>query len=204
MKSQQTIWDEEYNLNKNKWKKDTLKLPLIMKDKAVLELGVGNGKTLRAILRQHPKKVAGVDFSTKAIEICRKSFSDEKVVFKKADVKNIPFNNKEFDIIVCYYILNNLSRAEIKKALSEIKRVLKNNGKIIFKDFATGDFREKGIIRNHTIKNKKGIVCHFFTSAEVKSLFKDFSKANFKIKTSYPITHKPNLRRKTISGIITK
>ena len=51
MKSQEYIWNELYK-NRLSWKKETKGLPNIIKGKDVLELGAGNGKTLRAIIKQ--------------------------------------------------------------------------------------------------------------------------------------------------------
>ena len=117
----------------------------------------------------------------------------------------MPFNNNSFDLIVCYYLLNNLKEKDKVKAINEMKRVLNSKGKIFFQDFSKGDFRQKGrIIEKHTIQNKSGIICHFFTEVEIKRLFKDFSEIKTEIKETRPITHKSELKRKIISAVITK
>ncbi|MDP1695791.1 MAG: class I SAM-dependent methyltransferase [archaeon] len=201
MNNQQKLWDKEYQQHKIKWHKDTQTLPKILKNKVILELGIGNGKTLRSILKQNPKEVTAIDFSKEAIVQAKKEFSRTK--FIKSDIIKMPFPKEYFDIVVCYYILNNLSKKEIKEAVKEIKRVLKTNGKILFEDFAVGDFRETIKIPSHTIQKKNGIICHFFTIIELKTLFKNFSKINLKEKISKPIAYK-NLKRKIISGAITK
>ena len=205
MKSQESIWNEEYKNTKNKWRKETINFPKIKKNSRVLELGVGNGKTLKSILRQKPKEITAIDFSQEAINqiISNKNF--QKVKFIKSNIKKLPFKEKTLDIIVCYYILNNLLEEDRKKAVNEIHRVLKPKGELIFQDFAIKDFRQKGkIIEKNTTQNKVGLICHFFTKPEIKKLFKQFSKVKLEIKTTKPIIHKPKLKRKIISGIITK
>lgn len=201
MKSQQILWNKEYKQHKIRWRKETQTLPKILKNKIILELGIGNGKTLRSILKQNPREVTAIDFSQEAINQAKKEFSNTN--FIKSNIINLPFKNKQFNIVVCYYILNNLSEKERKIAVSEIRRILKPNGRVIFEDFAVGDFREKEgkIISSHTIKKKNGIICHFFTIKELKILFKSFSKISLKEKISKPIVHK-NLKRKIISGTI--
>lgn len=201
--NQKKVWDIEYKQHRIKWHKDTQTLPKILKNKIVLELGLGNGKTLRSILKQKPKETIAIDFSGEAIKHAKKEFTDTK--FIKADITRMPFPKEQFDVVVCYYLLNNLSEKERKRALSEIYRVLKKKGKLIFEDFAVGDFREKEskIISQHTIQKKNGIVCHFFTIKELKTLFKNFSQLKFQEKTSKPIIHK-SLKRKIIFGAITK
>ena len=183
LENQKAVWNSEYRLNKDKWKKETANVPKIMKGKIILELGVGNGKTLISILRQHPKKVVAIDFSSKAIEMCRKSFSSKSIIFKITDMNDLPFKNKEFDVIVCYYVLNNLLDKNRDSALDEISRVLKSDGKIVFEDFAAGDFRERGnFIGKHTIRKKNGLICHFFTAKKAESILKENSveEVNYK------------------------
>jgi len=208
MKNQEAIWNIEYRKNEQKWRRETINLPKFIKNKKVLEIGVGNGKTLRAILRQNPKNIVVMDFSSEALNRCKKIFHEKKISFVKANVANLPFENEEFDIIVCYYVLNNLLEKEREKAVKEINRVLKTKGKLLFEDFAVGDFRETNknqkTIEFHTIKNKKGIICHFFELGEIKKLFNGFSAKKLAQKTFNPIIHKPKLKRKIISGIFVK
>ncbi|MBW2973140.1 methyltransferase domain-containing protein [Candidatus Woesearchaeota archaeon] len=47
-----------------------------------------------------------------------------------ADVQKLPFNSSAFDTIVCIDVLEHVKKD--KKAIAEICRVLKNNGKLIF------------------------------------------------------------------------
>jgi len=208
MKNQESIWNIEYRKNPHKWNKETINLSKLMKNKKVLEIGVGNGKTLHAILKQNPKSVVAMDFSSESLNICRKIFRGKNISFVKADITNLPFENEEFDMVVCYYVLNNLLKKERKKAVNEIIRVIKTKGKLLFEDFAVGDFREtnkdKKIIESHTIKNKNGIICHFFEIKEIKKLFNIFSTKKLVQRTFNPIITMPKLKRKIISGIFVK
>ena len=206
MASQEKIWDSEYIKNPCKWNKETPYLPNLIKNKSVLEIGVGNGKTLRSILRQKPKSITVIDISKEAIKISKSLFKEKKVNFLKANIKNIPFKEEEFNIIVCYYIFNNLKERERKKAVSEIYRVLKRGGKILFEDFEEGDFRKKEgkEIENNTIKKRNNIIQHFFTKKEILLLFTKFSKVKIKEFSFYPFKGKKNIKRKIISAIFKK
>ena len=208
MKDQEKIWDKEYSKNKNKWHKETTNLPKITPKSKVLELGVGNAKTLKAILKQSPKEVTAIDFSHEAINQSRDLFRNNNLKLIRADVRELPFKNNSFNLIFCYYLLNNLQEKGRKKAIKEMHRVLAQKGIIIFEDFAVGDFRQeektKKQIKKNTIQNKLGIICHFFTKSEIKRLFKDFSKIKIELKETNPITHKSQLKRKIISATITK
>jgi len=206
MKHQEKMWDKIYQDEGDKWNKESLSLPNVLRNKSVLELGVGNGKTLKAILRQKPKEVIAIDFSKGAIELCKRKF-DKIGCFKliEGDVRDMPFEDDYFDYIICYYILNNLLEKDRKKAVVEIFRVLKKNGKVLFEDFAEGDFREKGeVIEKNTRFKKNGLMCHFFSEIELKKLFNECSSFKAKIKVSRPIKGKPHLIRRIFLAEIKK
>ncbi|MDO8647301.1 MAG: class I SAM-dependent methyltransferase [Candidatus Diapherotrites archaeon] len=175
--SSKKTWNDEYRFKKNVWRSRFNELfpEKTFTGKKVLELGVGNGKTLEKILLQKPRKVFAVDFSPIAIRLCEEKFAKEKSIgFFEADLKELPFKNSEFDIIVCFHTLAHLLENERQPAVLEIKRVLKKGGILLFEDFAVGDFRfGKGKeIEESTFRRGNGITYHYFTAKEVGELFK--------------------------------
>lgn len=204
MGDQEPIWNQEYQKHRNKWHKET-KLPKTFKNLNVLELGAGNGKTLISILKQKPKSLTAIDFSRESIHQLKskKELSDTNII--QANIQNLPFQDNCFDIVVCYYILNNLLESERVKAVIEMRRVLKPKGVLLFEDFSKGDFRQKGkSIEENTIQKSNGLICHFFTKSELTNLFNSFSKKQFIIKKSNPIAYKSKLKRIIISGNLIK
>jgi len=169
-------WNSEYRSKGQVWRA-RFNEPFqegIFTGKKVLELGVGNGKTLEKILLQKPALVKAVDFSPIAIRLCEKKFSEIKnAKFFEADLQNLPFKDSEFDIIVCFHSLAHLLENERPAAVSEIKRALKAGGKLLFEDFAIGDFRfAKGTeIEKNTFQRGNGIIYHYFTAEEIQGLF---------------------------------
>lgn len=210
MKSQEKIWDLEYKKNNNIWKKEVPNLPNIFKNKTILELGVGNGKTLYSILIQKPKKVIAADFSSEALNISKIIFEKERNVrFVKASALSLPIEDNFFDIVVCRYILNNLKKKEREKAVKEMHRVLKKDGKIIFEDFSKEDFRylsknKPVLVEKNTIIKENGMICHFFEKEELDILFSRFSKHKVKKISFQPIKLKPNLKRSIFTAMIEK
>ena len=209
MASQQELWNEEYAHAADKWNKETKDLLPLLKDKVVLELGVGNGKTLHTILRQKPKRVIAIDYAQNAIDICSKKFEKEGNVFlMKADILNLPLGELEFDVIVCYYVLNALLAEERDRAINEIFSVLKHKGIVLFEDFAIGDMREieqeAYTQEKHTTKKVNGLLCHYFDVDEIKKLFKGFTPVSCELKISNPIHNKPEFTRKIIQATFEK
>ncbi len=208
MKNQEKIWNIEYTKEEKLWKKEVVNLPKICKNKEVLELGTGNGKTLISIIKQKPSKVIAMDFSSKSIEISSNLFKKEKnIKFLKADATYLPFKENSFEVIFARYILNNLIKKERLKAIKEIYRVLKEDGLLFFEDFALGDFRSANMedkTEKNTLQKSNGMICHFFEKTELENLFKQFSKNNLK-KISYtPFKNKKDLKRVIFSGILEK
>ncbi len=139
---------------------------------------------------------------TKAKELVKSG----KVEFIKANLLDFQADEK-FDVIVCYYVLNNLKEDERQKAADVMHGLLNKSGIILFEDFAVGDFREKEsskLIESHTIERIDGLICHFFTKQEIKLLFKSFNGIKTSEKTFSPLRLKPEIKRKILSAVIKK
>jgi len=83
----------------------------------ILDVGCGNGPLVNLIYKKF-KRVVGLDFSQEAL----KHVKSEKVL---ADISNIPFENKSFDLVVCSETLEHLAQEDYLKAIEEIKRICK-------------------------------------------------------------------------------
>ncbi len=118
----------EYPLEKGyyrHWRKD-----LLSKVKGnVLELGVGTGKNL-PYYNYDTITLTAVDISPRMLEKARKKAANKKypVKFIILDSERWPFLDKSFDSIVATFVLCSVS--DPKKVLTEMRRVLKKNGKI--------------------------------------------------------------------------
>lgn len=167
-------WEKEYSRKGRLWRGTTnFKLELPGKSR-VLELGCGDGKNLSAISTQG-FEVHAIDTSMKAIELCKeylKHFGG-KADFHLMDARNLKFTANHFDAVFNFHCLGHLLEEERKKAASEALRVLKEKGKLFFKEFGSRDFRtSKGReVEEMTFERKTGIITHYFTVHEVKELF---------------------------------
>ena len=204
------VWNREYGRCGTYWGRKTKCLPHVFGGKTVLEAGVGNGKTLLSILDQGPRYVAAIDFSHQALKLCEKTVGrKDNLAYTRADLLNLPFAQETFDVVVLYYVLDNMLQQERIEAVEEARRFLRDGGKAVFEDFAVGDFREAtakrvNVPEPHTLLKKKGLICHYFTEEEVLGLFRDFRKKEAAIRESKPIKNKDHLVRRTISGVMEK
>lgn len=98
----------------------------------VLDYGCGSG-TYTFYLAKHDAIVTGIDISNVSIEQAKKRALHENILSKPLflvmNAEDLSFNNDYFDIVCGGAILHHL---DLDKALSEITRILKRNGKAVF------------------------------------------------------------------------
>ena len=98
----------------------------------VLEIGIGSGLNLPFYNKENVKHLMAIDPSK---EVWNKNVIDLKKLpfdfeFVKAFAEDIPADTNSFDTVVITYSLCTIP--ETNKALEEIRRVLKPNGKLLF------------------------------------------------------------------------
>lgn len=105
----------------------------------VLEIGTGTGLIAFRIC-EYAKSITALDYSPEMIQIAKKKQTGKQnttIHFETGDCYNLNFNEKTFDLVIASNIMHLLTEPE--KALSEIKRVMKLNGRVILPTFCHGD-----------------------------------------------------------------
>ena len=116
-----------YFFNENLEMPTTLKLLGSIKGKRILDLGCGPG-LYASVLKQRGAIVKGIDASEELIKIAREEVKG--VEFILGDAEKLPYRNNEFDIVLSALVLGHFDKWN--KVLSEIRRVLKKNGVLVF------------------------------------------------------------------------
>ena len=101
------------------------------KDKIVLDYGCGIGNTAEKVFSYKAKSITGIDISEVSISKA-KDFAKEKKIdvdFKVDNCEESSLNDNSFDVVYGTGILHHL---KLEKCLSEIHRILKKNGELIF------------------------------------------------------------------------
>jgi ubiquinone/menaquinone biosynthesis C-methylase UbiE len=98
--------------------------------KSVLDCGCGTG-FISATLSQNGAKVTAFDLSNGMLKVAQKRASSWKldIPLVESAFEKLPFKDNSFDFVVGAMILHH---TELEGAVSEIKRVLKKDGKILF------------------------------------------------------------------------
>ena len=142
-------------------------LPDAAKKTRGLEVGVGTGRFAS------PLSIAnGIDPSTEMAKVAQ----SRGIKIKIGNGENLPYRNEEFDyvliaITICFV-------QEPKKVISEAKRVLKNQGKIILAIVDRNSFLGKFYQRKGSIFYERAT---FFSVKEMEELLRDnkFGKFSF-------------------------
>lgn len=114
----------------------------IKKDSKVLFVGCGDGREIKYILK-NTKNITGLDHNKDAVNKAKqifKKYPKIKIIFGEAT--NLPFRDKSFDYVLCMGVFMNLGKNKIS-SLKEMKRVLKNEGKIILDTYSENAMAER-------------------------------------------------------------
>lgn len=107
-------------------------------DEKVLDAGCAYG---RSSVFFKPENYTGVDFSPDFIDIAKKKFPD--YTFQVANLKELPYKDKEFKWSFCISIRNmvvsNLGEEEWQKMANELKRV---SEKVLILEYGTFESKE--------------------------------------------------------------
>lgn len=118
-----------FNTNKTDWNVWFFKKMDIPVSSRILELGCGNGllwqRNEQAINKGWDITLS--DFSDGILQSAKQNINNDNFKYKIFDIQDIPYEDESFDIIIARHMLYHVP--DIDKALSEIRRVLKPNGK---------------------------------------------------------------------------
>jgi ubiquinone/menaquinone biosynthesis C-methylase UbiE len=128
----------EGNEYRREKRRKELKIFLSLLDKKegeeVLELGCSSG-----FLTKHLGRVTAIDTSTDMLKIAHSKNPQSRCV--PGDMFKMDFKDDTFDKVTTMRVWNHLDKNDFKRALSEVKRVLKSGGVFVF------DMEDKSWIR---------------------------------------------------------
>ena len=130
IKKAYNIWASQYDTNENRTrdldKTATIETLKNYDFESVLELGCGTGKNTKWLLEK-AKQIIGLDFSQEMLKKAKEKISDERVIFKKADLtESWKIDNNFADLITCSLTLEHLKN--LNHVFNQARLKLKNNG----------------------------------------------------------------------------
>lgn len=106
--------------------KDEQVISFVGDSSRIIDIGCGEGILLEKLVKRFPdRQVIGVDLSKENIEICKRH--NLPVVYD--NIFDLKFADNSFDCCIFMEVIEHLTKPE--KAILEIHRILKNDGKLI-------------------------------------------------------------------------
>lgn len=124
------IWANQYDTNENRTRDldilSTIETLSKYNFENVLELGCGTGKNTKWLLEK-AKRIIGIDFSQEMLNKAKEKISDERVIFKRADLtKSWEIDNNFADLITCNLTLEHIKN--LNHIFNQANLKLKKNG----------------------------------------------------------------------------
>ena len=151
-----------------------------MREINILEVGCGGANNL-LFMAKEGANVFGIDSSEVAINTAKKRFFKEKLKgnFIRADFRKISYPNSFFDLIIDRCAVTCVDKINSKLVFSEIRRVLKKNGKFFFNTYCkthTSHMGGKVLSNGITSEIQTGTLVgngnlSFFDKDEIKNQF---------------------------------
>ncbi len=93
-----------------------------------LDDGCGSGYGTHYLAENGIGTIIGIDLSDNAIEYANKHCKTEKCMFKQMDALNLEFEDKYFDVVISFDVLEHISEEKQVAFISEVARVLNDDG----------------------------------------------------------------------------
>ncbi len=179
--NQQQVWNkiaESWSNFRQRPSKIAEELSKKWKPGKILDIGCGNCRNLFPFYKNN-FTCYGIDFSEEMIKQAKKFIKKNKIKInlKIADAESLPFKNNFFDYCLSLAVLHHVKNKE--KAVKELYRVLKLNGKAVFCVWNKLQLKFLFKKKESYIKwGKYPRYYYFFSYFELKNLLK---KSGFKI-----------------------
>ena len=131
------FWEEAFKSKQEMWGLEPAKSAILTNDffvsngiKNILIPGIGYGRNAQ-IFRDNGMTVTGIEISQTAIDIAKKHFGNDLIIYY-GSVTEMPFDNKQYDGIYCYALIHLLGKDERAKLIEDCYNQLTENGYMAF------------------------------------------------------------------------
>jgi ubiquinone/menaquinone biosynthesis C-methylase UbiE len=101
------------------------------KDKGkLIDLGCGPGQTTKFLFEHGATNIIGADISEGMVQ--KASLLNPSIKFEVADMLKLPYADNSFGAAIAFYAIVHFTEAEVRKAINEVYRVLKEGGQLLF------------------------------------------------------------------------
>lgn len=196
MRNSQNFWDKNAGRYDRFMRKDAAAydrlyelLRPVVRQKTVLELATGTGLIAKHIVR-YADHIEATDASQEMIEQAKQGVKSTKLYFSVQDMFHLPYADQSFDVVIVVNALHIVPEPE--KALSEIRRVLKDDGVLVASTFTHADNASFGKVKAFFMR-LAGFPLHSkWTSHEYLAFLRENGwtvQKSTVLKASFPLTY---------------
>lgn len=170
--------------------KEIFKSEGVSSDSHILDVGCGTGQTAAYLANNYEAKVTGLDINSIMVAKAKKRMKKGRLPVKiiQSSIEKVPIADQKFDFIISESVLSFVNKP---KALKEIYRLLKNNGRFIAIEFTISQQLEEQ--SEQEIKQFYG-----FESCSMKkdwvALLKQAGFKNIRIQNNKSISSEPEFQ----------
>ena len=205
MEKSQTFWDKNAGRYDLFMRKDAAAyaqlyelLRPVVRRKTVLELAAGTGLIAKNLVSS-ADHIEATDASAEMVAEARRDNQSAKLHFSVQDMFRLPYADKSFDVVVVANALHIVP--EPQKALSEIRRVLRDDGVLVAPTFTHADNSFPGNLRAFFMK-LAGFPLHSrWTSEEYLAFLRENGwtvQKSTVLKASFPLTYAECAKQKEL------
>ena len=109
------------------------------KEMSILDVGCGTGSHLE-LYQRFGCNLFGIDLSPAMLEVARARLGDSAQL-ELGDATRMSFEDHKFDLVISMLSLHEMTQQTRSGVLSEMKRVLKDDGRILLIDYHPGPYQ---------------------------------------------------------------
>lgn len=196
MRNSQNFWDKNAGRYDRFMRKDAAAydrlyelLRPVVRQKTVLELATGTGLIAKHIVR-YADHIEATDASQEMIEQAKQGVKSTKLYFSVQDMFHLPYADQSFDVVIAVNALHIVPEPE--KALSEIRRVLKDDGVLVAPTFTHADNAFFGKVKAFFMRLADFPLHSKWTSHEYLAFLRENGwtvQKSTVLKASFPLTY---------------
>lgn len=193
-------YDKKYKDTNPIWNNTKMDIELkkylkLLNGKNILDLGIGEGKN-SIILSELGYNVTGVDYSKKALEICKNNCPNIKLI--QSDIRKYNIENNIYHLIMSRFAMQFLHKKDVYTIIKNIKSNLLTGGLVYISVFSIDDPGYDKKMNNSDFvaldndvfyKKTDNTYSSYFTKNEIMKLFSEFETISVSDEYNLDLSH---------------
>lgn len=149
-------------------------------EKTILDCGAGGETPPLSLFAQYGYTTCGIEMSERQIQLANEfaGLRNQQLNIMQSDMRQLPLESESFSFVYSYNSVFHMRKEDVRKAVAEMKRVLKPNGLLFvnfltLKDFRVGDGLDLGDNQFEQEEDDELVIHSYYDYDEADALFED-------------------------------